>query len=50
MIDKVDVKKRLDIIDRRIKDAQSIINLLKEIKYEQAKCSPSDSKDSSTVR
>ena len=49
-MDKKEIKKRLDVIDGRIKDAQSILLLLKENLNEQITDSPSDSKESSTNR
>ena len=49
-MDKKEIKKRLDVIDGRIKDAQSILLLIKENSNEQTTDSPSDSKESSTNR
>ena len=49
-MDKNEIKKRLEVIDGRIKDAHGILLLIKENSYEQTKTSPSDSKESSTTR
>ena len=50
LMHKDEIKERLDVINGRIKDAQSILLLLKENSNEQTTISPSDSKESSTTR